>query len=262
LVGPVDPAGAAKLFTIDANGDDYNQIDGRDDLPFSFLGSLGYAATGEIRAVDITQIDKVALAAQVEQYVDFSTGNPVPIPVDDLFFTNFDVLIVDVVLSAGSHPVDEIGIGVGTEPPGIDPLGAGFFIDCASGSQVGCDGLDRPPVGSFPVGGETPYNPTDISLQPGNVFFPGGALFEFDKLGDPANGNMLDGGEVTRRLFVAWTDTGPDSPLSKIDQVAKFMISAGTNQDFYVEIVPEPGTAVLMALGVALLAAARRRAIR
>jgi hypothetical protein len=224
--GVAGPAEAATLFTIDADGDDLNDVDGSDDLPFSFIGSLGYV-TGTIRAVDVTTIDKAALQATVDTYVDFTGGTP-------LDFFAMDILIVDVVLAVGSAPIDEIGIAVETDPLGIDPVGAGFFLDCVTGAEEGCTGLDGGGV-AFPVNGQTPYLTNDIYLQPGNIFFPGAALFEFDKNG-LSTGN-LETGEVSRRLFVAWDDLGPDASLSGTLQVAKFMLSSGTNQDFFVEIV-------------------------
>jgi hypothetical protein len=224
--GVAVPAEAATLFTIDADDDDLNDVDGSDDLPFSFLGSLGYV-TGTIRAVDVTTIDKAALQASVDTYVDFAGGTP-------LDFFAMDILIVDVVLAVGSAPIDEIGVAVGTDPLGIDPAGAGFFLDCATDAEEGCTGLDRGGV-AFPVNGQTPYLTTAIYLQPGNIFFPGAALFEFDKNG--LSTDNLEAGEVSRRLLVAWDDLGPDAPLSGTLQLAEFMVSSGTNQDFFVEIV-------------------------
>jgi hypothetical protein len=224
--GVAGPAGAAELFTIDANGDDLNDVDGSDDLPFSFLGSVGYV-TGTIRAVDVSTVDEAALQATVDTYVDFTGSTP-------LDFFAMDVLIVDVVLDPGSAPIDEIRIAVGTDPLGINPIGAGFFLDCATDEEEGCTGLDRDGV-AFPVNGQTPYPTRAIYLEPGNVFFPGAALFEFDR--NVLSTGNLEAGEVSRRLLVAWDDLGPDAPLSGTLQVAEFLLSSGINQDFFVDIV-------------------------
>lgn len=246
-LAPAHPAGA-KLFTIDANDNDVNEIDGSDDLAFSYYSTAqSKLVSGTFRAVDlhVNDVDLPTLQGDVDTYVDFSGFG--------LDFTDMDVLIFDVVLSASSGWIDEIGVGVGTDPLLLDPDGAGYFTNCTTGTELGC-------AHAVPGGGEIPDGPTDIFLSPGtsNIFgaFPGAALFQFDKLG-LSSGN-LEGGETTVRLFVAWDDTGAQTPLSKDGQTAAIMISVGTNKTFFVAIVPEPGTALLLGIGMTMLAWSRR----
>jgi hypothetical protein len=188
----------------------------------------------------------------VDTYVDFSGGS-----YSSFDISVMDVLIVDIVLDTGSALMDEIGIAVGgTVPVGSDPIGAGFL--------TGCDPLIPPGCAyNVPGGGETPYATTDIYLSPGNQFFPGAALFEYDK--NKRKPGNLEGGETTRRLIVAYLDVAndPQAPLSKVGQVALFMFSSGTNSDpIFVDIVPEPATGLLVGLGLTMLTWAGRSRAR
>ncbi len=261
-VGFAGPAGA-KLFTVNFEPDLLNELDGSDDVPFSFTGSSGIdngcgagVVCGEVRAVDIFT-NQLLLEATVAKYVDF-LGN-FPGGVD---FLNMDVLIVDVVLFAGSAPVDEISIAVGSDPLGLDPDGGGYFLGCVTGLEIGC----RNAVtggGEIPVAGTQP----DIQLEPGippvplfcppSCGFPGAVEFSFFK-GAIGAGN-LDAGETSVRLFLAYADTGPQSPLSKAGQTAVFMISSGVNHDVSSAIIPEPGTVSLLGFGLVVLALSRAR---
>lgn len=243
------PAGAGKLFTVDYElgaggaptftGDQVNDLDGSDDLPFNYTDpSLG-TFDGLVRAVDLN-VDRTLLAAEIAQTQILAGGGGA------FSFANFDVLIVDVVLTGGSASVDEIRIAVGSDPLGLDPAYAGWFMRCDGvGPDEGC--RNTVPPGSS-------EDPTGVSLVSGGGFFPGAARFDF---------STLDAGETSVRLFVAWADTGSQTPLSKDGQTAKFMIGAqGVGQDFEVAIVPEPGTAALFGLALALFSAARIRGLR
>lgn len=241
---PADRA-EAKLFTIDANNNDINDLDGSDDLAFSFLAD-GSLVSGVIRAVDI-QVSALTLEGDVEHYEDFSGFG--------LDFTNMDVLIFDIVLDPGSRFVNLIGTGVMTDPVGLDPDGAGFFLGCDPGMPIGC-------AHNVPGGGETPDAFDDIFLDPGAPTTPGLALFEYDATPPVSSGN-LEGGETTRRLFVAWADpgNGAQTPLSKDGQKARWEFESGQFVgDISAAIVPEPATASLIGLGMTFLAIRRRHA--
>jgi hypothetical protein len=243
-LGTAGPAGAGKIFTIDGNSNDENDIGGDDDVAFSFMGTTGSGAAGSslvsgtIRAVDLSS--GTAMLAGVESYIDFVGGMPSPNG------TTMDFLVVDIVLDAGSALIDEIGMGVGgTNPVGTDPIGGGYFVGCDPGLPIGC---------AYNVlgGGETPYLTTAIILAPGSVFVPGAALFGYDKLN--TSSDNLEAGETTRRLIVAYYDTGPQAPLSKVGQEANFFFSSGVYSDpVFVDIVPEPGTGLLVGLGLTML---------
>ena len=78
-VGFAGPAGA-KLFTVNFDGDLLNELDGSDDVPFSFTGSSGIdngcgagVVCGEIRAVDVF-VDQTLLQATFAKYVDFGAA--------------------------------------------------------------------------------------------------------------------------------------------------------------------------------------------
>ena len=148
-----------------------------------------------------------------------------------------DVLVFDVVLNANSAIVDQIGVAVATSPVGLDPNGAGY--------------LNAPGETTSPATGAGA-----ITAVSGGGFFPGQRLFNYSL--NALNAGNLEAGETTRRLFVTWADTGPTSPLA-IGQFATFMISSGTDTDFMVKIVPEPGTLVLLGGGLLVLALRRRR---
>jgi hypothetical protein len=257
------PAGAtAKLFTVDGNDNDINEIDGSDDVAFSFTGRNGWVS-GAVRAVNLEDVDKLALQESIDTYIDFTDGG---FAVD---FLKMDVLIFDIVLDSGSGYVDMIAASVTTEPLGLAPVGAGFFAGCDPGLPVGC-------AHNVPGGGESPHRLDEIFWNGGFVAWeyhrnlkPHPAPVEVppqvpDMVGGSPRHEVrghLGSGETSRRLFIAWEDTGPQSPLSKVEQLATFTISSGRRSTtFGTAIVPEPGTGALLGLGFVLLAAIRRSA--
>lgn len=247
------PAGAARLFTVDFNGNDINDLDGSDDVPINFTGSSG-VVDGFIRAVNITNVGRAALSADITNYTDFSGSYPngVGFGPGQFNFTIMDTLIFDVVLNAGSAPIDEIGVAVTSDPLFLDPTGAGFLDECDPGIPLGCRSNVPAPA----------QDPDAISLSPAFApFFPGAALFGYDKGG--LSGDNLEAGETSIRMFVSWEDLAgsPGTPLSRVNQTAVFMISSGTNEDFFTDIVPEPTTGTMLGLGLIGLAfGARKRA--
>ena len=144
-----------------------------------------------------------------------------------------DILYVEIVLDSGSASLDQFGIG----GAGAFALGGGFLA--GSGTQDPND-LDEP----------------IISIT-------SSAVFNFDHLGG-GSGN-LDAGESSGILGASFAlgDLPPIGigPGLILADMASFMLSAGANfsvQGLVVPI-PEPGTALLVGLGIAGLASRRRR---
>ena len=233
-VGLPTPA-AALIFTIDGNGNGIHELGGVDDIPFSFsgttttgiagscfVGSTTARVCGTIRAVSIYLSD-----SDIAAFV--SSGGT---------FAGRDVLVFDVVLNTGSAVVDQIGVSVATNPIGLDPNGAGYLI--APGETT------SPATGAG-----------SITLSPGFGFFPGQYLFNYSL--NALDAGNLSAGETTRRLFVTWADTGDVVKPLAIGQTATFMMSSGTDADFMVMIVPEPGTVSLVGAGLLAFALWRRQ---
>jgi len=139
---------------------------------------------------------------------------------DTSFVTN-DVIVFAIALSAGSATVDEIGVGANSSPVLPNPVGGGAF------AEGGSEEPDSVAIGSF------------TTLK---------ATFEFVL-------NSLTAGETTRNLFVTYSPAG--SALVSGSTV-NFSISSGLNFTVQTTLVPEPGTFVLVAGGLALLGLRRR----
>jgi hypothetical protein len=145
-----------------------------------------------------------------------------------------DILFVEIVLSGGSASVDQFGIG----GAGAFAVGGAFYAD----------------------GGKQSPNDADEPI----ISITSSALFNFDHLATSA-GN-LQASETSTILAASFAlgDLPPIGigPTQILADMASFMISSGTN--FSVEAlvvpIPEPGTALILGLGLAGLATTRRRA--
>ena len=139
---------------------------------------------------------------------------------DTSFVTN-DVVVFALVLSPSSlASVDEIGIGAASSPIIPNPVGAGVF---SSGGQA----PDSVAVASFTTLKATfSYNPT-----------------------------LLTAGSSSANLFATYSPAG--SALSEGTAV-NFSISSGTNFTVQTPLVPEPGTFLLVASGLAMLGMRRK----
>ncbi len=142
----------------------------------------------------------------------------------DTSFVDNDVIVFALLLSAGSAPVDAIGLGAFSNPMLPNPVGAGAF------AEGGTELPNAIAFGSF------------TTLR---------ADFDYST-------NTLTEGETTRNLFVTYSPAG--SALAEGNTV-NISISSGTNFTVQSTLVPEPGTALLVGSGLALLALRRKQAL-
>jgi len=146
-----------------------------------------------------------------------------------------DVLLFELTLSPGSADVDQLGVG----GAGVFPIGGAYYA--ASGTQ-------------------NPNQTAGSALE----LLSSTVNFNFEHLSTAA-GN-LQAGESTGILAVSFNlgDLPPPGigPLQILADTATFMISSGA--DFSINalvtpVIPEPGTALLIGLGLAGLAGRGRR---
>jgi len=145
-----------------------------------------------------------------------------------------DILFVEIVLSGGSADVDQVAMG----GAGVSVVGGAFYAD---GGRQSPNDSDEPAI---------ELNTT--------------AVFNFEHLATAA-GN-LQGGETSTILAASFALGGLPpigiGPTNILADMATFMISSGANFSVNALVVPipEPGTAMILGLGLAGLASIRRRA--
>ena len=154
-----------------------------------------------------------------------SLSDPVDLSAGSVSFATHDVIVFALSLSVGSASVDAIGAGALATPMFPNPMGAGTFNNDPG------TGLVAP--GSVSVGSFTTLR--------GDYNF---------------SGDTIDAGETTVNLFVTYSPL--DSALA-LGSTVNFSISSGTNFTAQSTLIPEPGTFLLVATGLGLLAARRRR---
>ncbi|MEE3327975.1 MAG: PEP-CTERM sorting domain-containing protein [Myxococcota bacterium] len=154
-----------------------------------------------------------------------SLSDPVGITAGSTSLATHDVIVFALSLSAGSASVDALGAGAFASPMLPNPMGAGAFNN----------------------------DPGTGLVAPGSV-----AVGSFTTLRGDYNfsGDTIDAGETTVNLFVTYSPL--DSALA-LGNTVNFTISSGTNFTVQSTLIPEPGTFVLVATGLGLLAARRRR---
>ena len=199
-------------------------------LPLSLgLGHSAQAAyftLSEAVAIDLSTPGNVngVLGTLLPVGLPSSLSDPVGITAGSSSLASHDVIVFALSLSAGSASVDAIGAGAFATPMLPNPMGAGAFNNDAG------TGLVAP--GSVAVGSFTTLR--------GDYDF---------------SSDTLDAGEQTVNLFVTYSPL--DSALA-LGNTVNFSISSGTNFTVQSTLVPEPGTFVLVASGLALLAARKR----
>ena len=143
--------------------------------------------------------------------LDGSLSDPLGRTDGNVSFLTNDVFLVRLVLAAGSAPVDSLGIGVNSTPLFGNPVGAGAYAD----------------VGQAPSG---------VTASPVTLM----GLFDFMP-------DTLDAGESSVRLFVTYNPAGG---ALAVGSTANFMIHSGTGFTLQGTLIPEPESALLLAMGM------------
>jgi hypothetical protein len=197
-------------------------------LSFGLVHSAqaAYFTLSEAVAIDLSTPGNVngVLGTLLPVGLPSSLSDPVGVTAGSSSLASHDVIVFALSLSAGSASVDAIGAGAFATPMLPNPMGAGAFNNDAG------TGLIAP--GSVAVGSFTTLR--------GDYDF---------------SSDTLDAGEQTVNLFVTYSPL--DSALA-LGNTVNFSISSGTNFTVQSTLVPEPGTFVLVASGLVLLAARKR----
>lgn len=195
-------------------------------LGLAHSAQAAYFTLSEAVAIDLSTPGNVngVLGTLLPVGLPSSLSDPVGITAGSSSLASHDVIVFALSLSAGSASVDAIGAGAFATPMLPNPMGAGAFNNDAG------TGLVAP--GSVAVGSFTTLR--------GDYDF---------------SSDTIDAGEQTVNLFVTYSPL--DSALA-LGNTVNFSISSGTNFTVQSTLVPEPGTFVLVASGLALLAARKR----
>jgi hypothetical protein len=106
-------AAEARVFTLDFNDNGMLELDGSDDLPFSFCGTSGINPQPGCDGPGEGLVDGVIKA--VDLFIDPSDIN-VAFSMGTVDFATQDVFVFEVELLSPSGSVDEIALGINTVP--------------------------------------------------------------------------------------------------------------------------------------------------
>ncbi len=182
--------------------------------PYTLAAPIVISGTETGNPGVIGTVEAVALGGTLSDPRSLEIGNTAS--------TATDLVVLRLVLAAGSVPVELLELAVASTPFFGNPVGAGAFAD--SGATA-----------------------------PGAVSLPAfGFRADFDFGSAP-----LAAGESSARLFVT---VAPEGSALATGRTASITLSSGTNFTVQGTIVPEPTTGALLALGLAALATRRRAA--
>ena len=181
-------------------------------LPYTLAAPIVISGSEAGNPGVIGTVEAVALGGALSDPRSLETGNTASAATD--------LMVLRLVLAAGSTPVDRLELAVASTPFFGNPVGAGVFADPGA-------------------------------TAPGAVDLPAfGFRADFDFSGAP-----LAAGESSARLFVTFA---PEGSALATGQTASVTLSSGTNFTVQGTIVPEPATGTLLVMGLAALAVRRR----